>query len=490
MASLRLANVSFAYPHQTRLLDDLTLDFEPGWTGVVGPNGAGKTTLLRLLNGELEPSSGRVQVGDLRVVTCTQRLARTEAVDAFANAWTRESLRWISLLELEPERYAAGGLSPGLERRWQIAAALYDEPGLLILDEPTNHIDQEGRSVLVRALQTFRGVGVICSHDRGLLDELTVRTVRVHGGGATLYPAPYSRARELWLAEERGVLEALEAKQAVVRRMAASAAATASRHASATHGLSTRSRMTSVRDHDARSMGTKLKAEWAEARIARDRGVASRALERARSELAELARPAATPSQIRLDGGAARREWVTQFEFEELCGGPVRVLGRSRVAVRRDDRLWLRGPNGCGKTTLLRRIIDEVARSGLEFLEIPQNLETMVGATRAVCAALTPEERTRTIELGAALGLAPDAVLEERALSPGEHRKLVLALGLRSAPRLVLLDEPTNDLDLESVERLELALQSYDGALIVSTHDQYFAEAAGLEAWDLPWDSE
>ena len=480
MSSIRLADVTFAFPQQHSLIESCTLDLGRGWTGLVGRNGSGKSTLLDLIDGTLAPTRGRVDTGGLRIVRCYQGLEMTRPVEELAHAWTSESLKWMSLLELDPgDFWRWEELSPGMRRRWQLAAALHTEPGALLLDEPTNHVDTAGREVLVHALRQFEGVGIVVSHDRELLDAVSARTVRIHRHEARAYPGAYTAARALWEDEENAELAELEATQDRRRSLEAELAQKTSRHASAVHSLSSRSRLGSIRDTDARSMSAKFRAQRAESSIARDKSVARARLDRVERELAQMRRPEPRGGAIFLDDGRCPRDFALRFETTPLMAGERQLLPHARLDLRRDERIWLQGPNGCGKTTLLRAALGACDLPLDRVLHVPQRLS--VGRLRARFAALSPSDRQRALHVGAALMLDVIAVLDETALSPGETRKLALALGLVRTPWLVVLDEPTNDLDVDSIERLERALADYEGALLVVTHDAYFARAVAAE---------
>src|SRR5688500_8713725 len=176
MPSIRLVRVGFAYDGRDAVLGDVDLHLGAGWTGVVGANGAGKTTLLHLALGSLLPTSGAVVriPDDALVRLCAQRVDEPgDDVLALAGALDRAAARWRQRLALDPDaldRWAT--LSPGERKRWQIAAALALEPDVLALDEPTNHLDTAARGLVIGALRRHRGIGVLVSHDRVLLDEL------------------------------------------------------------------------------------------------------------------------------------------------------------------------------------------------------------------------------------------------------------------------------------------------------------------------------
>lgn len=483
MSLLRLANLVFAYPQQVSLIDSCNLELRPGWTGVVGRNGAGKSTLLDLIDGSLQAVSGVVDRGQLTLARCHQRTAGREAVEDFATSWTAEALRWMSLLALEPaDFWRWDELSPGMQRRWQIAAALSEDPGVLILDEPTNHLDSNGRELLIDALRRYDGIGVVVSHDRAFLDAICDHTVRVHLGTVRLYRGSYGAAREQWLSEAAEALGELEAAQSRARSLKSQLAQASNRHASATHALSTRSRMTSVRDTDARSSAAKGRAQRAESGLARQKGVARAELQRVRKELDELERPESSGSAIFVDAAPCRRDVVLHYR------GPLRAGDRLladdvELSLRRSERVWLVGPNGCGKTTLIETALASWDLDPARLLWVPQELEEP--SARSRFEELAHDERSRALQIGAAICLDVESVLDGTALSPGEVRKLTIAVGLARQPWLIVLDEPTNDLDLETVERLEEALDGYRGAVLVVTHDLMFAERLRVEPRNL-----
>ena len=181
---VRLSGLSFSYTDSVSTLNDVTLTLATGWTGVVGPNGAGKTTLLRLIAGDLEPSAGHVNLDPPRGVirACAQTVeAMTPEIAAFAHATDGVARRIHGELRLDAFSLARWPtLSPGERKRWQVGAALGAEPAVLMLDEPTDHLDVEARELLIAGLERFRGVGIIVSHDRALLDRIT----QLHGARA------------------------------------------------------------------------------------------------------------------------------------------------------------------------------------------------------------------------------------------------------------------------------------------------------------------
>ena len=221
--SIRLEGVTFAHHDAFPVLDGVSAVFPEGWTGLVGENGAGKSTLLRLIAGELQPQQGRIRIepDGAEVVLCRQDVEAPGAdVCALAPADDGAAWRLRGELDLEPadlERWSS--LSPGERRRWQIAGALAREPRVLLLDEPTNHLDADGRALCPRGAGAVRGVGLLVSHDRALLEVLTSRTARLHRGQLTAHlRRTTGRRGRLWDAEQERARTVRQEAQSRERR--------------------------------------------------------------------------------------------------------------------------------------------------------------------------------------------------------------------------------------------------------------------------------
>ena len=483
MTVLEAHGVGVAFASSAPVLQNVHLRLVPAFYGLVGANGAGKTTLLRVLAGELAPTEGSVR-RDPRgacVVVCPQDVEHlTDDVRSFADATFGGALVVRGRLDLDGEgkhvdRWPT--LSPGERKRWQIGAALAQEPEILLLDEPTNHLDGRARALLIGALRRFRGIGVVVSHDRALLDELPTSTIRVHDTRVTIHQGGYAEAARVWEAERCALEDAHGRARERVRAVASRLADARREHAAADRGRSAGARMKDKNDHDARSAGAKTMAGWAEARSGRTVHVARAELARAREEVPIF-------TKDRAIGGRVFATWsrapsANLFHVDEARLGPLHDV---RLTIGREDRVRIAGPNGAGKTTLLRALL----RTGPpeeQVLHLAQELgsaevERLAGQLRA----LEPETRGRVLSVFAALGSDPERIVlrhdrDAARLSPGEARKLALAMGLGRHAWAVVLDEPTNHLDLPSVERLEAALSAYPGCVVLVTHDDALAAA-------------
>jgi ATPase subunit of ABC transporter with duplicated ATPase domains len=481
-------SLAFAFVDREPIIDECSFRLSSGFTGLVGANGSGKTTLARLIAGALEPSSGklRLEPAGARVLICEQGVEALSAeVQAFALDASGAAARWRGRLRLEAAELSSWlTLSPGERKRWQLGAALATEPEILILDEPTNHVDADARDSLRLALSSYRGVGLLISHDRELLDRVSSQTLRLHAGRATLYPGPYSRARELWLAE--AARSRLERGQRVAERdrVAARLAATRVQAAAAERNRSTRERQRYAGDREARAIGAKNLAEWGEAALSRGVGKLRDELARKESQIPEFVVDKTLGSSVFADFSAARKRDLASLTDAELRVGE-RVLARhSGLLFRREDRVWLSGANGAGKTTLLKKML--VTADPAHVVYLPQELEQKeIAALAPAVAGLPHAQRGRLFSIVAALGVDPERLLVSAEWSPGEARKVKIALGFATHAWALILDEPTNHLDMPAIERLEAALGAYPGALLVVSHDARFAHAVCRTRWHL-----
>jgi len=490
MPSIRALGASFAFRDSVPLFEDADFTLPAGWTGLVGPNGAGKTTLLEILAGLRAPTGGHLRTDPDRALVhlCAQRVDEPdEAVHALAWAWEGEAVRLRDELRLDPEAIARWpSLSPGERKRWQVAGALAQAPDVLLLDEPTNHLDADARALLVQALRRFRGVGVVVSHDRALLEELATRTLWLEAGTLALYDAGYAAARALREAAYTQQIEQLSRAQQTQRDLERRLARARHEQQQAVANRSTRKRMRNKHDSDARTLGADFLAAKAEKRLGRGVTVVRREVARAAQAVDAVELRKELGRSVFLDWAPAPKSPIVALDADAVPAGDRPLLHDVHVAVARTDRVHVAGPNGAGKSTLLRALLDAAHLPDGKLLYLPQELSPAEGrATLAEITALPPDERGRVLSLVAALGLDPDRLLASSDPSPGEARKLRLALGMARHAWILVLDEPTNHLDLPAIERLEAALAAWPGALVLVTHDTALASRCTTVRWEV-----
>jgi ATPase subunit of ABC transporter with duplicated ATPase domains len=477
MTRIILDDLSFGF--DSPLFERLNVTFDAGWTGLVGANGTGKTTLLRLIAGDLTPTEGRVRRAPGGSISwCRQRSHdQLDELRAFALDDGKLAARWRGLLRVEVgqlERFAV--LSSGERKRWQLALALSREPEVLLLDEPTNHLDREARQLIGEALRRFSGTGILVSHDRSLLESLSSRTARIAQRRVELYPGAYAAAQAEWEALRRGTLSARAGLKQEAARLTLRAREQRRRAQGAEADRSTARRMRNIHDHDARGMLVRNKAEAAGKRLARDAASLESRVARVQAAVADLQVEKELGGELFADYVPWSKPLVLRVAFDALEVGGRRLLGPTVLDVARADKLAISAPNGSGKTSLL----EELARQNPVVLArsvyLPQSLAP--GAERELeeqLGALDRKQRGHVLGFVAALGSDPDAVLRSSAWSPGQARKVALALGLAARAPALILDEPTNHFDLPSIERLERLLAAFPGCVVLITHDEALA---------------
>jgi len=522
-AQLRVSELSFHWPDGTPVLDALSFVLGRSRTGLVAPNGAGKSTLLKLLAGELVPSAGHIEVqGTLaylpqhvaleRQATVAQalgiaeRLRALEAIlagsaneadfDCVGGGWDlREraaaTLARLGLGEVPLDRPLAS--FSGGEAMWiALAAKLLQRPDVLLLDEPSNHLDRDARRRLHALLAEWPGCLLVASHDRELLAgmdqiaELRPSSLQLYGGGWDFYRDAAQTAQAA--AEQR--VRQLRGDVRRQRRDRQQAHERAERRAgNAARGLADAGLPRIV-------AGNRERAAQVAAGKADD--VHAQRLGQAQAQLREAAQALDETAAVDFDLPATRVPGDRVLFHGQ--GLQVRQGGRAlfpppglSLTLRGPVRIALEGANGAGKTTLLQLLAGErqpeageVRRAPVRVAWLTQHLDlldparTVAGNLAAFAPALPASARAQLLARLQFRGARQ--ALPVRALSGGERLRATLACVLHAepAPQLLLLDEPTNNLDLAAITQLEQALQAYQGALVVVSHDREFLQALGL----------
>lgn len=481
---LSLQHLTYTYPTCVdSVLRDVSATLPCGWTGLVGDNGCGKSTFARIACGRLAPDRGTVAPRLFSVYCEQDASAEPDALYDFAAAYDRDAVvlrRDLGVEDDWPWRYDT--LSCGQQKRLQVACALWQRPDLLVMDEPTNHVDAPTREAIAAALARFKGVGLLISHDRALLDALCVQCLFMAEGRLTVRPGGYSQGRGQGELERKAALRQREQAKREKKRLAGEAQR---RREEASRAAG----MRSCRNLDPKDHSGKERVKLA-VYTGKD-GVAGKLSSRMESR---LSRAEETLAQVkvekRYDGDlwmraepSARKVLYRQPEMTLALG--ERQLLVPPLSIGNTDHIALTGPNGAGKTTLVSEVarrIDPTAR----VLVIPQEptAEQCRDALSRL-ASLDSRGRGRVLAVAAALNSDPDRLVEGERTSPGEMRKLMLGLGILDEPELIIMDEPSNYLDLHSVEALERLLAAFPGALLLVSHDAALLEATTSVCWEI-----
>jgi len=467
------------------VFDGLDALFPPGWTGVIGPNGAGKTTLLRLACGNLSPTRGSV-TRPAEVIYCPQRTDDAPAeLPAFLQSLDAAACRLRGRLgvgEDWPGRW--GTLSHGERKRAQIAVALWRAPRALAIDEPTNHIDLSARQVLRDALKTFRGVGLLVSHDRALLDALCEQTLFIEPPGAVVRPGGYSKAVALARAEQQAARTARDKARRERDRLRGEASRRAEEASRAQQRRSKRG--LAIKDHDARRRRDLARVTGKDGQAGRTLRQLDGRLARAEAKLATTRVKKQRRLGIDLVGSRAQRDLLFRLPAGRISLGGGRSLTCPDLAMAPADRVALVGPNGGGKSTLVRHVVAALDLPDERLVYLPQEIPQDTAARVLDDVRALPGNRLGDVmTVVSCLGSEPQRLLETERPSPGELRKLMLALGLSRRPWLIVMDEPTNHLDLPSIECLEAALDEFPGGLLLVSHDRAFLDRLTRTRWEI-----
>ena len=470
MALLTLDHINHAFGHLP-LLDDVSLQLETRErVSIIGRNGAGKSTLLQILSGELAPDSGAVwHQPALRVARLVQDVPLTSTQSIFevvaeglagleghdADDWRREHKVDLVLSRLNLDGTAlVDTLSGGWRRRVLLARALVAEPDVLLLDEPTNHLDIEAIQWLENFLADYKGAVVFVTHDRAFLQRLATRIIELDRGQLTSWPGDYAtflQKKEEWLANEATQSEKFD------KRLA--------------------------QEEVWLRQGVK-------ARRTRDEGRVKALLEM-RSERGAR-RDVQGNVSLKIDKADSSGKMVFEAEALRKVYGSRVVVGDFSTRIMRGDRVGLIGQNGAGKTTLLRILLEQIQpdsgtmRHGanVQIAYFDQQREqldpekTVFDTVGEGNDTVTVNGQTKHVHgyLRDFLFGAERARSPVKALSGGERNRLLLARLFTRPANVLVMDEPTNDLDLETLELLEAQLVEWPGTLLLVSHDRVFLD--------------
>ncbi len=496
-----LDQISHAYGHLP-LLDRAALQVEPGERiAIIGRNGTGKSTLMQIIGGELPPDAGTVWtqpgariarlvqdvplsanlpvfdviaegLGDLGALIANYHHAAVEVATNYSDeamtrlgdfqheleerdGWSLEQRVELIVTKLDlPSEAIVDTLSGGWKRRVLLARALVSQPDVLLLDEPTNHLDIEAIEWLETFLMEYAGAVIFVTHDRTFLEKVATRIVEIDRGMLTSWPGDYltfERKKEEWLANEE-------------------------------------------------LQNTKFDKKMAQEEVWLRRGVKARRTRdegRVKALMAMRAERAARRNlmgNVRMQVDQADPSGKMVFEAKGLSHafGASPVVKGLTIRVMRGDRIGLIGPNGAGKTTLLRLLLGEltpqageVRRGANVQVAYYDQQREQLDPDRTVVDTVGDGADTVTVNgvpkhvhgyLADFLFSPERARSPVRALSGGERNRLLLARLFTRPANVLVLDEPTNDLDLETLELLEAQLVEWPGTLLLVSHDRRFLD--------------
>ena len=448
MNILNIEHISKVFGEKV-VLNDVSYGIHQGdKIGIIGINGTGKSTILKIIAGLEEPDEGQVITQNgLRITYLPQMpefpqgstILDYVAEGKWQKDWSTESeaRNVLNKLGITDHEEKIDHLSGGQKKRVALARTLVNPCDVLLMDEPTNHLDNEMVTWLEDFLRKFRGVVIMVTHDRYFLDRVTNKILEISHGNLYAYEANYSKFLELKAEREEMELASERKRQSVLR----------------------------------------MELEWAK------RGCRARSTkQRARLERLEALK----------NGKAPVRDASVELHHISKNFGEKKILDDFSYIVLRNQRLGIIGPNGCGKSTLIKIIdgmiqpdageveIGETIRIGYFAQEVPDmdTNQRVIDYIRDVAEYISTRDGKITASMmlerflfDSSMQYAPIA-----KLSGGEKRRLYLLKVLMEAPNVLLLDEPSNDLDIPTLTILEDYLDSFAGIVIAVSHDRYFLD--------------
>ena len=462
MNILNIEHVSKIFGEKV-IFDDVSYGIHQGdKIGIIGINGTGKTTILKIIAGLEEPDEGQIIMQNgLRITYLPQNPEfppNATILDYVADGkWQRdwatasEAANILNKLGITDHEEKIEHLSGGQKKRVALARTLVNPADVLILDEPTNHIDNEMASWLEDYLQKFKGALIMVTHDRYFLDRVTNKILEISHGKLYSYEANYSKFLELKAQREEMELAGERKRQSVLR----------------------------------------MELEWAK------RGCRARSTkQRARLERLEALKNGAAPvtdQRVEMDSVETRMGKKTiELHHVSKSFGEKKVVDDFTYIILRNQRLGIIGPNGCGKSTLMKMIAG-VLKPDMGEIEwgdtikigyFAQEVPDMDRSLRVIDYIREVAEYIPTKDGKISASMMLERFLFDSAmqytpvekLSGGEKRRLYLLKVLMEAPNVLLLDEPSNDIDIPTLTILEDYLDSFSGIVVAVSHDRYFLD--------------
>lgn len=462
MNILNIEHVSKVFGEKI-IFDDVSYGIHQGdKIGIIGINGTGKTTILKIIAGLEEPDEGQVIMQNgLRITYLPQNPEfppNATILDYVADGkWQKdwatasEAANVLNKLGITNHEEKIEHLSGGQKKRVALARTLVNPADILILDEPTNHIDNEMASWLEDYLRKFRGALVMVTHDRYFLDRVTNKILEISHGKLYSYEANYSKFLELKAQREEMEMAGERKRQSVLR----------------------------------------MELEWAK------RGCRARSTkQRARLERLEALKNGTAPvtdQRVEMDSVETRMGKKTiELHHVSKSFGEKKVVDDFTYIILRNQRLGIIGPNGCGKSTLMKMIAGilkpdageiewgDTIKIGYFAQEVPdmdRNLR-VIDYIREVAEYIPTKDGKISASMMLERFLFDSAMqyTPVEKLSGGEKRRLYLLKVLMEAPNVLILDEPSNDIDIPTLTILEDYLDSFSGIVVAVSHDRYFLD--------------
>ncbi|MFH1194442.1 MAG: ATP-binding cassette domain-containing protein [bacterium] len=483
---LKFNSGSFGYENSINdIFNNLSFQLSTGWTGLIGANGSGKTTLLKLACGLLECSRGTIE-SPVNIYYNEQRTDNAPVqFHDFLNCYDKSTYRLIDELKIEHDWISRWDtLSHGERKRVQIACAIWSCPDLLAIDEPTNHLDMKAREMIFDSLKSFKGIGLIVSHDRDLMENLCSQFLFIDSGNVDIRRGKLSEVITQRKSENEYALKQFELKKLEISKLEKEY----KRRGEIAEKAKKKSSKRNIekKDTDAKAKIDFGRLTGKDAVGGKQKTTMQTRLESAKSEMQSIEIKREYKTGIMLSGSISQRNYLLNLEAGSLQLSDDKKITFDNLVITPRDKIALTGINGSGKSTLIRHILKHINAEPKNITYIPQ--EISVDETIELMSEirkLPNEQLGKLLIIVSRLGSDAKRILESEIPSPGETRKLLLGLGISKNPHIIIMDEPTNHMDIVSIECLEDALQNVSCALLLVSHDKKFLKSLTEMEWKI-----
>ena len=483
MSLINISHLSFSYPESlTPVFEDLSLKLDTNWRlGLIGRNGRGKTTFLKLLMGE-ESHSGTIScpaecIYFPQTPSDPTLLSRDVLAELYPLAEDWQFRRELNLLKLDADDIfwrPFSTLSGGEQTKVLLAGLFLDDAALPLIDEPTNHLDLAGREAVARYLRRRRGF-ILVSHDRHFLDAAVDHILAINASDIEIHNGNYSSWQDNFARREAHEKAQNARLQHEIRQLKQAAARTAN--------WSDRVERTKIGAADKGYVG-----HMAAKMMKRSKAIETRR-ERAIEEKSKLLKNFEQDEPLKLVPLAYRAERLVSFEEVQVRYAGVAIGTPHSFTIHRGDRLFLDGPNGCGKSSLLHLLTPDAPdhsgrvriASGLIISYVPQRTDALRGSVFDFAEA-AQIDRTLFLSFLRKMGFPRDHFARDMTtFSEGQKKKVLLAKSLSEQAHLYVWDEPLNYIDLASRLQIEDLIQKYQPTMLLVEHDRAFRDAIATE---------
>lgn len=483
MSLINISHLSFSYPESlTPVFEDLSLKLDTNWRlGLIGRNGRGKTTLLRLLLGEM-PYSGTISncanfVYFPQTPADPTLLARDVLAGLYPLAEDWQLRRELNLLGCVADEILwrpFDTLSGGEQTKALLAGLFLDDAAFPLIDEPTNHLDLAGREAVARYLSHKPGF-ILVSHDRHFLDAAVDHILPINASDIEIHNGNYSSWQDNFARREAHEKAQNARLQHEIRQLKQAAARTAN--------WSDRVERAKIGAADKGHVG-----HMAAKMMKRSKAIETRR-ERAIEEKSKLLKNFEQDEPLKLVPLAYRAERLVSFEEVQVRYAGVAIGTPHSFTIHRGDRLFLDGPNGCGKSSLLHLLTPDAPdhsgrvriASGLIISYVPQRTDALRGSVFDFAEA-AQIDRTLFLSFLRKMGFPRDHFARDMTtFSEGQKKKVLLAKSLSEQAHLYVWDEPLNYIDLASRLQIEDLIKTYQPTMLLVEHDRAFRDAIATE---------